>query len=97
MFVDYAVVGYFIRLGDIKFRFFEQGKLLIVFEDTGPGISLENIETIFEPLFSTKTFGVCLGMPVVKQVLEQHKGGVQIESEPGSSTRVTLWLPCEGG
>jgi len=75
----------------------EQGKLLIVFEDSGSGISAEIIENIFEPLFSTKTFGVGLGMSVVKQVLEQHKGGVQIESEPGSGTRVKLWLPHQHG
>lgn len=68
-------------------------KLNLVFEDSGPGISPEIIGDIFEPLFSTKTFGVGLGMSVVKQIMEQHDGGVEIDSKIGRGTRVTLWLP----
>lgn len=62
-------------------------------EDTGPGIAVEDREKIFEPLFSTKNFGVGLGMTIVKQIMELHKGGVEIETEPGKGTTVCLWLP----
>ena len=65
----------------------------VIFEDTGPGISPDVYENIFEPLFSTKGFGVGLGLPVVKQIMEQHGGGIEIESEKGRGTRVCLWLP----
>jgi len=69
------------------------GRIEIIFEDTGPGIPPNVYEKIFEPLFSTKTFGVGLGLPVVKQIMEQHGGGIKIESEEGRGTRVCLWLP----
>lgn len=68
------------------------GRVEIVFEDNGAGIEPEVYEKIFEPLFSTKGFGVGLGLPVVKQIMEQHDGGIEIESEMGRGTRVTLWL-----
>ncbi len=51
------------------------------------------IINIFEPLFSTKGFGVGLGLPIVKQIMEMHGGGIKIESPEGRETRVCLWLP----
>ena len=62
-------------------------------EDTGPGIPADVYGRIFEPLYSTKGFGVGLGLPVVKQIMDQHGGGIEIESEEGRGTRVCLWLP----
>jgi signal transduction histidine kinase len=44
-------------------------------------------------LFSTKNFGTGLGLPTVKQIVEQHGGSVWIASEPGLGTRVAVRLP----
>ncbi len=68
-------------------------RLDIVFEDNGPGIPADVRPMIFEPLFSTKGFGVGLGLPTVQQIMEQHGGGVDIDSTPGQGARVSLWLP----
>ncbi|NIR59877.1 MAG: PAS domain S-box protein [Gammaproteobacteria bacterium] len=67
-------------------------RIEVIFEDEGPGIPSDVRQRIFEPLFSTKTFGVGLGLPVVKQIMEQHGGGVEIETETRRGTRVCLWL-----
>jgi PAS domain S-box-containing protein len=69
------------------------GRIEMIFEDTGPGIPPELSTKIFEPMFSTKNFGVGLGLPVVNQIMEQHDGGIEIESEDGRGTKVCLWLP----
>ena len=69
------------------------GRIELVFEDTGPGIPPEVLPRVFEPLFSTKGFGVGLGLPAVKQIMEQHSGGIGVDSVPGQGTRVRLWLP----
>ncbi len=69
------------------------GRIEVVFEDNGPGIPPDILPKIFEPMFSTKSFGVGLGLPVVKQIMEQHGGGIEIESEEGRGTWVCLWLP----
>ena len=61
--------------------------------DSGPGISKESLEKIFEPLYSTKSFGAGLGMSIVKQIIERHKGGIEIKSELLKRTEITLWLP----
>jgi len=65
----------------------------LVIADNGPGIPAENLAKVFEPLFSTKSFGTGLGLPMVKQVIEQHRGSVDIASTPGKGTKVTIRLP----
>ncbi len=70
-------------------------RLKIYFTDTGPGITAENLDKIFEPLFSTKHFGFGLGLPVVKNIMTEHGGGVEVTSQPGKGTTVTLWLPSK--
>ncbi len=72
------------------------GRAEMRFVDTGPGMPTEVLEKVFEPLFSTKGFGVGLGMPTVKQIMEQHGGGIEVASEAGRGTTIVLWLPAEG-
>ena len=69
------------------------GRCEIAIDDTGSGIARDDQKRIFEPLYSTKSFGVGLGLPMVKQIMEQHGGGVRINSEAGHGTEVVLWLP----
>lgn len=61
--------------------------------DNGVGMTDETKEKIFEPLYSTKSFGVGLGMVIVKNIVEQHHGKINIESQAGEGTIVTLRLP----
>ena len=65
----------------------------VVVEDNGSGIAEDVLPKIFEPLFSTKSFGIGLGMPIVKQIMEQMHGGIKVDSVLGEGTRVVLWLP----
>jgi signal transduction histidine kinase len=65
----------------------------ITVEDTGAGIPPEVLPRVFEPLFSTKSFGTGLGLATVKQIVEQHGGNIRISSEPKKGTRVVIQLP----
>jgi signal transduction histidine kinase len=71
------------------------GELVLEIEDTGPGIPPANLEHIFEPLFSTKSFGTGLGLPTVKQIVNQHGGTIAVDSEVGRGTCVSVRLPLE--
>jgi PAS domain S-box-containing protein len=65
----------------------------IVIADTGPGIPAAVLPNVFDPLFSTKSFGTGLGLPTVRQAVEQHGGKVALTSKLGSGTDVEIRLP----
>ena len=65
----------------------------LIVEDRGTGIAPEMLPKVFEPFFSTKSFGTGLGLPTVKQIVEQHDGIVELTSTPGMGTRVAIRLP----
>jgi PAS domain S-box-containing protein len=61
--------------------------------DNGAGIAPDVLPRIFDPLFSTKSFGTGLGLPTVKQIVEQHGGEIDLQSELGVGTRALVRLP----
>lgn len=65
----------------------------IAVTDNGPGIPPETLKKIFEPLFTTKSFGTGLGLPAVEKILEQHGGGLDVKSAPGEGACFTAWIP----
>jgi signal transduction histidine kinase len=69
------------------------GRFELSVADNGAGIRADVRDKIFTPLFSTKAFGVGLGMPLVKRIVERHHGGIDVTSEWGQGTTVTIWLP----
>ena len=67
----------------------------IVVKDNGPGIPPHMLEKIREPLFTTKGFGVGLGISAIEKILELHGGGLEIDSIQGKGARFTAWLPLQ--
>lgn len=68
-------------------------RLEVRITDNGPGIEPDKMQKVFEPLYSTKGFGVGLGLPIVKKTMEILNGGVEIESRPGVGSTFIMWLP----
>ncbi len=66
---------------------------VIRFKDNGPGISVENLTKIREPLFTTKSFGTGLGLPAVDQIVKQHHGHMEVSSQLGHGAEFTIFLP----
>jgi len=72
----------------------EDGFVVAEFKDNGCGISEENLDRLFEPLFTTKTKGIGLGLAVSKRVVEAHEGRIEVESEVGRGTVFVIKLPA---
>ena len=51
-------------------------------------------ETVFEPFYSTKGFGVGLGLPLARNIARQHEGGLEVERADGDGTTMLLWIPA---
>jgi two-component system NtrC family sensor kinase len=63
--------------------------------DNGLGIAAEDIPHIFEPFFSTKqdVSGIGLGLAIVHGIIQNHKGKIQVKSELGNGTIISVTLP----
>ena len=68
----------------------EKNKVIINVQDQGPGIQKQNIDKIFEPLFTTKQEGTGLGLASCKNMVEQHGGTISVTNNP---TTFTITLP----
>ena len=65
----------------------------ISFKDSGEGITEENMQKLFTPLFTTKTKGLGLGLAICKQIVESHQGDIVVKSKAGEGALFTVRLP----
>ena len=65
----------------------------VTVSDNGLGVLEENKEKIFEPKFTTKTDGMGLGLGIVKNIINSHRGKISYKSKPKKGTKFTISLP----
>jgi len=73
----------------------ENNQVIITVSDNGAGVLEENKMKVFEPKFTTKTSGMGLGLAMVKNIVEMHKGTISFESEPNKGTTFKVTIPKE--
>lgn len=71
----------------------QQGIVRVVIRDTGTGMDQQTLANMFNPFFTTKENGTGLGMFISKKIIDNHGGHIEIQSEPGKGTTVTVLLP----
>jgi two-component system sensor histidine kinase PilS (NtrC family) len=71
----------------------EKGGGEILFRDTGTGMTEEQKANLFQPFHSSFAGGTGLGLSIIFQIVEDHRGKIHFDSEPGNGTQVTLYLP----
>lgn len=72
---------------------FTDFEVRVSFEDTGKGITAEQMGKLFQPFSTTRPTGTGLGLLIVRRIVREHGGEIDIESREGKGTRVSLWLP----
>lgn len=65
----------------------------IIISDSGKGIDAKQIEKVFKAFYTTKHKGTGLGLTITKRIIDQHRGEINLESEPGIGTTVTIKIP----
>jgi len=71
-----------------------EDRVCVEVEDSGKGMTSEEIAKAFQPFFSTKAQGTGLGLPIAKQIVERHQGHISVRSAPGAGTLVAVELPA---
>jgi PAS domain S-box-containing protein len=69
------------------------GRVEIVFRDTGVGMTEETMRKLWNPLYTTKAKGMGFGLAISRRVVEAHEGSITVESRPGEGSTFTVSLP----
>jgi signal transduction histidine kinase/response regulator of citrate/malate metabolism len=67
--------------------------VLVRFQDTGPGMSAEQVANLFEPFYTTKSNGTGLGLAISYGIVERHGGTIEVTSQPGHGATFIVKLP----
>lgn len=70
-----------------------EGRVALVVSDNGPGFPEHLMPRLFEPYATTKAKGTGLGLAVVKKIVEEHHGDIEVTNMEGGGARVLVWLP----
>ena len=71
----------------------DDGWCELSFKDSGPGIAPENLEKIFDPLFSTKATGIGFGLSICQMIINKHGGRIEVQSEVGEGAVFIVRFP----
>jgi len=78
----------------IEVKVKSEGKnVIITIKDNGKGIELGDMDKVFEPKFTTKSSGMGLGLPIIKNIIEAYNGTLTFESINNTETIFTVTLP----
>ncbi|PKH04204.1 histidine kinase [Psychromonas sp. MB-3u-54] len=85
-----------IRISTVYLPYDEAPSIQVIIEDNGPGVPAHNLDKIFELNYTTKReghFGLGIGLTICTQIIKQHHGSIEIESQLGLFTRFIITLP----
>lgn len=82
------------RAGEGKFKEDTARAVFLEVEDNGSGIAPDVQDRLFDPFFSTKESGTGLGLPIAAKIVDQHRGRLDFETQPGRGTTFRVMLPA---
>ena len=75
---------------EIEAESYKNEFIKVCIKDNGVGIDSKDLEKVYEPFFTTKSKGTGLGLSVCYQIADLHGGGIEIESEKGKGTKISI-------
>jgi len=72
---------------------FNDFEVRLSFDDQGKGISAESMGNLFQPFYTTRKSGTGLGLLIVRRIIREHGGEIELESKVGEGTRINIYLP----
>jgi len=69
--------------------------IVVRISDTGTGIDNDKLDLIFTPFYTNKNRGTGLGLAIVKNIIEEHNGSIEVESEPGEGATFIIKFPLQ--
>jgi len=80
---------------ELATRRISQDEVEVMVRDSGPGISAETVEHLFDAFFSTKESGMGMGLAISRKIVESHRGKISVISEPGRGAEFHIILPTD--
>lgn len=80
----------------VKTQLLNDDRLEVAVIDRGSGIDPKNLESIFNPFFTTKAEGVGLGLAICSKIVDEHGGHIVVDSTPGEGSVFRVVLPVDG-
>ncbi|GAF97557.1 unnamed protein product, partial [marine sediment metagenome] len=77
----------------ISTRVEKDNYLEIIVSDTGKGIAAEDLKSIYDPFFTSKTSGAGMGLTIAHKIVKDHNGSINVRSKKGEGTTFTVMLP----
>lgn len=97
--LDAVEAGGHVRVAADRSRHGDREGVRLTVSDSGPGMPPEVRTRVFEPFFTTKPpgRGTGLGLTICRDMVKEHGGDIQVESDSAHGTRVSVWLPAANG
>lgn len=71
------------------------GEVVVVVQDSGPGLNAECAARLFDPFYTTKSNGMGMGLPICRSIIQEHGGRIWPSPKPGPGASIQFTLPSE--
>ncbi len=88
--------GYSINEMTWGHRIAEKPYIMVRIHDAGGGVPEGKLQNLFDPFFTSKTYGTGMGLPITLRIIEEHRGTIKVKNRPGEGTTFVIYLPQEG-
>lgn len=88
--------GYSINEMTWGHRIAEKPYIMVRIHDSGGGVPEGRLQNLFDPFFTSKSYGTGMGLPITLRIIEEHHGTIKVKNRPGQGATFVIYIPQEG-